>query len=115
MIDHSVQGYAKKRLSILIKTNKSQHRLFDVYVEAPSVSCPYIIFMLTLLVARFHTSANLYWQLFWQNYTVLGSNFQVSAKTRHFYYQQQFPFPLRLKELFLNRKYLYLMIVLSTR
>ena len=86
--------------SIHIKTNKSQHRLFDEYVEAPSVSCPYIIFMLTLLVARFHTSANLYWQLFWQNYTVPGSNFQVSAKTRHFYYQQPFPFPVRLKELF---------------
>ena len=55
---------------------------------------------MSLLVARFHTSANLYWQLFWQNYTVLGSNFQVSAKTRHFYYQQPFPFPFRLKELF---------------
>ena len=55
---------------------------------------------MSLLVARFHTSANLYWQLFWQNYTVLGSNFQVLAKTRHFYYQQPFPFPFRLKELF---------------
>ena len=82
-------------------------------VEALSVSCPYI--MWNLLVARFHTCANLYWQLFWQNYTVLGSNFQVSAKTRHFYYQQPFPFPLRLKELFLNGKYLYLMIERSKR
>ena len=90
----------KKMFSIHIKTNKSQHRLFDVYDEAPSVSCPYIIFMWTLLVARFHTWANLFWQLFWQKYAVLGSNLQVSAKTRHFYYQQPFPFPVRLKELF---------------
>ena len=115
MIDHSVQGY-KGSLSSLKLTNLNSvslrsmsTRLFEEYDD----SCPYI--MWNLLVARFHTCANLYWQLFWQNYTVLGSNFQVSAKTRHFYYHQPFPFPLRLKELFLYGKYLYLMIVLSTR
>ena len=93
MIDHSVQGYEEKKcsLSSLKLTNLN-------IVSLMCMSRPPCI--MSLLVARFHTSADLYWQLFWQKYTVLGSNFQVSAKTRHFYYQQPFPFPFRLKELF---------------